>query len=664
MLNKREYSYIIMNKFKNLKVVVAGQFGNGAEFKYGYPVVPLTDEPQNNWIKMDMVEKDPLDVRNYFPQATGPIYKMRVSTYGSYYALVAPCKYDTSGRNGYYSITLFIAKGTKYTGAQVRSTLNALNVVLYDANNFSAAASTLVEQCFEQNGWTTVDQEPMIMPVKSVPAYKDAYREYNSESELDTIMQYSMQPEYTGCRWIYLVKAGMMPESQLSKLTTRIRIKYDVECAFDDVKVNKANTVDGDLLNIVYSKANFDDTTVSVKVGSPESNQYLEYSETKVTVKSAEEAGVVFEKSIRVMLVDTEGKAVRAVPRITVNGVPSPGSVVKVKDTDLGSKLRIKISAGLYEDAEDEIDASRLVKAPQMRVSLKPRVGGVKLNITIGGKEFSCVETLAPSDPLYQSLQRGTFNGYKATRRQNSDEYDVDVTSGRSASVGGGPRVMKPGNNDSTKNSLLTRIITILITFAIGIAGGVIIERSISSTEETPVVAESQEAEDNHENSALIDQPAEEATSPAESKTTEESAANEQSESEQSESEKAEEPAEEPAPAETQEAPKTNAIKYETLTAEEKADLAYLKKADKWEPGKVKSQRFKDMFTQLNNGNIDCIVPLFSGLADEHVNGYAKALAKNIPNLSAEKKEKSKKYLKVNDKGYIPMSWAAKNVGK
>ena len=63
-----------MNKFKNLKVVVAGQFGNGAEFKYGYPVVPLTDEPQNNWIKMDMVEKDPLDVRNYYPQATGPMY--------------------------------------------------------------------------------------------------------------------------------------------------------------------------------------------------------------------------------------------------------------------------------------------------------------------------------------------------------------------------------------------------------------------------------------------------------------------------------------------------------------------------------------------------------------------------------------------------------------
>ena len=70
------------------------------------------------------------------------------------------------------------------------------------------------------------------------------------------------------------------------------------------------------------------------------------------------------------------------------------------------------------------------------------------------------------------------------------------------------------------------------------------------------------------------------------------------------------------------------------------------------------------MFTQLNNGNFDCLVTLFGALPDEHVNGYAKALVKNIPNLSAEEREKSRKYLKVNDKGYIPMSWAAKKVGK
>ena len=652
-----------MDKFKNLKVVVAGQFGKGAEFKYGYPVVPLTDEPKNNWIKMDMVEKDPLDVRNYFPQATGPIYKMRVSTYGSYYALVAPCKYDTSGRNGYYSITLFIAKGTKYTGAQVRSTLNALNVVLYDANNFSASASTLVEQCFEQNGWTPESQEPMIMPVKSVPAYKDAYREYSSESELDTIMQYAMQPEYTGCRWIYLVKTGILPESQLSKLTTRIRVKYDVDCPHEDVKANKTITADGELLGLVYSKANFDDFSVSIKVGSPESSQYLDYSETKITVKSAAEAGVVFEKSIRVMLFDSEEKAVRAVPRITVNGVPSPGSVVKVKDTDFGSKLHIKISAGLYEDAEDDIEASRLVKAPQLKVKLKPRIGSVKLNITIGGKEFSCVETLAPSDPLYQSLQRGTFNGYKASRRQNSDEYDVDVTSGRSASVGGTPRINKTKDNEGSKNSLLTRIITVLVTFAIGIIGGVILERSISSTEEpAPAVVAEAEAEpeaeaqevDKHEESALIDQPAEkteEAKPEVEAEETEEKPAEQPVEEVEEEAPKAEEP-------------ESKATPYESLSEDEKADIKYLKSSDTWSSSKVKSQRFKNMFSQLNSGNIDCLNSIFGGYDKEYVNGYALRLISNIKKLSPEEREKAKRYLRESENGNIKMSWAASQIGK
>ncbi len=641
-----------MGKFKNLKVVVAGQFGKGAEFKYGYPEVPLTDEPQNNWIKMDMVEKDPLDVRNYFPQATGPIYKMRVSTYGSYYALVAPSKYDTSGRNGFYSITLFIAKGTKYTGAQVRSTLNALNVVLYDANNFSSAASTLVEQCFEQNGWIPSTQEPMIMPVKSVPAYKDAYREYSSESELDTVMQHAMQPEYTGCRWIYLVKAGMVPESQLSKLTTRIRVKYDIETPDEGVKVNKSVTVDGDLLNVIYSKANFDDFTVSIKVGSPESSQYLVYSDGRIEVKTAADAGVVFEKSIRVMLFDTDGKAVRAVPRITVNGVSSPGSVVKVKDTDLGTKLHIKISAGLYEDAEDEIAADRLVRAPQMRVTLKPRVGGVKLNITIGGKEFSCVETLSPSDPLYQSLQRGTFNGYKATRRQNSDEYDVDVTSGRSASVSGGgaTRVsqMPKKNSEASKNSLLARIIIVLITFAIGIAGGVILERSVTSTEEAPEVVA--QAETNPEESALIDQPVKE-----------------EAKEEPKEEPKKEEPKDEEQPKEETPEPEVKVegvSSYDSLSDDEKADLKYLKDNDTWSSSKMKSQRFKDMFTQLNNGNIDCLASIFGGLDKEYVNGYAIRIAKDLKRVPESKREKAKIYLRESEKGNIKMSWAASQISK
>ena len=100
------------------------------------------------------------------------------------------------------------------------------------------------------------------------------------------------------------------------------------------------------------------------------------------------------------------------------------------------------------------------------------------------------------------------------------------------------------------------------------------------------------------------------------------------------------------------------------MTADEKDDLAYLKKENKWSPSKVKSQRFKDMFIQLNNGNIDCLIPLFSNLDDKHVNGYVKIIVADIPKLTADEREKSKKYLKVNDKGNIATSWAAKKIGE
>lgn len=628
-----------MYKFKNLRVVVSGQFGHGAEYKFGYPIIPVGEDQRNNWIKMDMVEKDPLDVRNYFPNIDELIYKMRVSTYGTYYALVAPCKYDTSGRNGFYSITLFIAKGTKYTGAQVRATLNALNVLLYDSNNFDLSVLPLVEQCFEQNGWEATEQEPMIMPVKSVPAYKDAYREYGSESELDKILQHSMQPEYTACRWIYLARTGLTPDSQLSKLTTRIRIKYDVELPNEDVKVNKKIAVDGDILNIVYSKQNFEDYSVSVKVGRPDSENYLSYSENRIIIKSAAEAGVVFEKAIKIMLYDTDGKIVRALPRVMVNDETTSGSILKVKDSDLGTKLKIKISAGLYEDAEAEIEADKLVRAPQMKVTLKPKIGGVKLNVSIAGKEFSCVETLGPTDPLSQSLQRGTFNGYKVTRRQNADEYDIDIASGRSAVVGG-----QGGSDGEANNSMLVRIVVLVVVLFIGIAGGVILERYLSSGDVSDVEEVVEESETGllDDKNASIEEELVVAPQPS-------------SESQQSA----------PAVVPTQQANDAAAISaYDALSADEKADLAYLKKENKWSPNKVKSQRFKDMFVQLNNGNIDCLIPLFSNLDIKHVNGYVKIIIADLPKLTPEEREKSKKYLKVNDKGNIATSWAAKKIGE
>jgi hypothetical protein len=115
---------------------------------------------------------------------------------------------------------------------------------------------------------------------------------------------------------------------------------------------------------VTYSKPNFDSHSIALKVGRPDTEQYLTYAENKVIVKTAAEAGVVFEKAVKIMLYDTEGKVVKETPRIMVNGEEVEGAVLKVKDSDLGSKLHIKISAGLYEDAEAELEADKLVRTP------------------------------------------------------------------------------------------------------------------------------------------------------------------------------------------------------------------------------------------------------------------------------------------------------------
>lgn len=205
------------------------------------------------------------------------------------------------------------------------------------------------------------------------------------------------------------------------------------------------------------------------------------------------------------------------------------------------------------------------------------------------------------------------------------------------------------------QDTFLNRICIAAVIFVVGIAAGVILERSISSdddsTPSTEEIAEIEEA--NVEDTSATDATEETAPSAAEEESPKPEVKEEEKPQNNNESE--EKPT---TPSEVK-----SIGSYESLSADEKADLKYLKENDAWASSKVKSQRFKDMFTQLNNGNIDCIVNIFSSIDKDYVNGYAIKIANAIPKLSSEEREKAKKLL-CEDKGEsIKLSWAAKKIG-
>ena len=100
------------------------------------------------------------------------------------------------------------------------------------------------------------------------------------------------------------------------------------------------------------------------------------------------------------------------------------------------------------------------------------------------------------------------------------------------------------------------------------------------------------------------------------------------------------------------------------MSEDEKADIKYLKSSDTWSSSKIKSQRFKNMFAQLNSGNIDCLNSNFGGYEKDYVNGYALSLISSIKKLSPEEREKAKRFLRESENGNIKMSWAASQIGK
>lgn len=203
-------------------------------------------------------------------------------------------------------------------------------------------------------------------------------------------------------------------------------------------------------------------------------------------------------------------------------------------------------------------------------------------------------------------------------------------------------------------STILTKIVAASVMLVIGFAGGVIFERAISSPEDKVVA----QTEDPIEEGALMTAPSEDTMAPQPETSIEEK----QPEEKQPEVKPAEEVEENNATVSTVAENKPAA--YEALSAEEKADMKYLKTSDTWSSSKVKSQRFKNMFAQLNGGNIDCLDATFGGYERDYVNGYVVNVISSIKKLSPENKEKAKKYLTEGKVGEIKMSWAASQIGK
>lgn len=200
------------------------------------------------------------------------------------------------------------------------------------------------------------------------------------------------------------------------------------------------------------------------------------------------------------------------------------------------------------------------------------------------------------------------------------------------------------GKGDLIKyNPYLAKIAIVVVIFVVGFAAGVMLERSMSMPEGDVVLAQEESAEDALKNELAGEVETEsQPMQPSETNT--------------------EEPKAQTTP--TLVVAQSSAKPFDSLTAEEQNDVKSLKADDVWSSSKVKSQRFKNMFAQLNSGNIDCLDATFNGYSKEHINGYVVNVISSIKKLTPEEREKAKKYLREDDGGEIKMSWAAKKIGE
>ncbi len=380
---------------KEIKIALYGQFDNDTKYAFTFPDdfnPAMTMTEREAWMR---TISDPRDDARIF--STDRIYAVwRNAEGGNYYGLIVPNRKDT--RNGYILLALYVGRQLPRSGAVVIDALRQLERMLIDEQ---VRDKQLVAQYVESIRQQFDDDTSMLpAPQKTLTR---AYRLYGSEQELAELMAYPHQEAYAPFNRVLFVPQQAAPQQAIAnfqQLTNSIRHSYAVSCP-EGVSASRSSVMDGESFIVSYTKPGYGNQQYEITVKGPAAQLYTIEGGT-LRVKSMQEAGIQFRRKARFRVFSAATNM--PLSQFTIDGQRMQHDQEGIiKDQEL---LTFNIEAPGYHPQKLQVRLSELQRnAFLVQATLEPKEESVSIKASVDGQLVSGTARMTSDDPLLPYLR-------------------------------------------------------------------------------------------------------------------------------------------------------------------------------------------------------------------------------------------------------------------
>lgn len=417
-----------MNNYKYIRVSLYGQFDGELRTELRYPSAGLENEPR-------LTVFNPTKVLDQFVSAR-ECYALWSTAAGCCYGMVTRNPLDPA--SGAMLLTLVIDHGVVLTGRQVMAALTALRRCIIeehrdDDDSITAAlrGAGLPEEP-EVVAELAERARAAILPADQQPK-ATGYRTYVSTHELETILSFPGQEDYSRYRRVLIVPAtaALKAGAKLTRITAPMQRRFWVVTPAG-VTASPRDVTEGERLTLTFSKPGYSSFKETLTAGIPSS--YVRYDGSIIRVKAPGESGISFTRRVKINVRSAKGVAVNGYT-VTVNGrqINTMEPYVELTEHDLssGRPVVINVASSNFKPVKIEKDPATLGDMTEVDIVLEPLEQGIMLRLDFGeGRLFEEHISIERNTPEYSQLRSGNFHGFRAYRISSqgmNEAYNIDV---------------------------------------------------------------------------------------------------------------------------------------------------------------------------------------------------------------------------------------------
>lgn len=262
---------------------------------------------------------------------------------------------------------------------------------------------------------------------------KPCYRQYISSSELAKLLTFPRQNAYATYSEVVFVPSTAIAnlEKSLPQILQPITQIYAVICP-EGVTASANNVELTDNLALTYRCPGFDPVMITVEAGT--TSRYVRINGGALIVNNAEKAGIMFTQHVAYKVVSSKGGLVKTYT-ILINGRTATrgDGTFDITSTDFNNngKVNITVSSTNYFTTTKDYTRNELIKHQPIELVIEPEELNVILRLDFGdGRTIEQQITLEKASTEYRALRAGSFHGFRAHRLMGGEPetYNVDIT--------------------------------------------------------------------------------------------------------------------------------------------------------------------------------------------------------------------------------------------